>query len=578
MSTLSQTLTELVQVAAAAAGHADAPVALEPCVPTTDPAHGDYQSNHAFRLGKALRTNPRQVAEAVRAALPAHPLVASVEVAGPGFLNFRLDDAALADALATAAADPRFGAPLPGAGRTLVIDYSSPNIAKRMHVGHMRSTLIGQALDRMFRFLGYAVVSDNHLGDWGTPFGMLIVAWDRWRDEEAFGDDPVAELLRLYQRFRAEAADDPALMEQARAETANLQAGEPRARSLWERFVAVSMAEFDQVYRRLGVRFDETLGESAYDAMLPGVVDDLLARGIAVEDEGAVIVRFDEADGKGLKDAVAVVRKRDGAATYTTTDVATIRYRMDRWTPDVIVYVTDVRQKQHFQQLFAIAARLGVQADLRHVAFGMLKLADGQVAASRSGGGLVSLVEVLDEAVRRARAVVDQRADEIPDEAERAAIAEAVGLGAVRYADLSQNPQSDVTFDWDKMLALTGNTAVYLLYAHARCWSMLRTAGVDPGTPRPLALIDPTERTLALSLLRLPEIVATAAEAARPNLLADHLFGLAQDFSAFYLACPVLKDDVEPAVREARLGLVAATARGMALGLELLGLTPLQRM
>lgn len=578
MSTVADALTALVRQAAVAAGHAEAPVPLEPCVPTQDPRHGDYQSNFAFRLGKALRTNPREVAELIRAHLPADPMVASTEVAGPGFLNFTLDDAWLARELVRRAADPRFDGPVPGEGKALVIDYSSPNIAKRMHVGHMRSTIIGNALDRIFRYLGYDVVADNHLGDWGTPFGMLIVAWRTWRDDAAYAADPVGELQRLYQLFRAEEKERPELSDHARAETARLQAGDPDNRALWEQFVTVSMQEFDEVYRRLDVTFDVALGESAYDGMLADTVATLFDKGLAEEDHGAAIVRFSAEDGKGLKDKVLVVRKSDGAATYGTTDVATVTYRMARWNPARIVYVTDVRQRQHFQQIFAIAGKLGIHTELEHVYFGMLRFADGSVAATRGGSQLVNLVDVLDEARDRARAVVDTRADDIPDEAERAAIAEAVGIGAVKYADLSQNPQSDVVFEWDKMLALQGNTAPYLMYAHARCASLLRTAAARGDAPGTLVLAHELERQLATMLVRLPDAIVLAGNTARPNLLCDHVFSLAQVFARFWDGCPVLRDDVTPDVRASRLALVQATAHGLRLGLGLLGIGTPDRM
>ncbi len=550
---------------------------MEAAVSTQDPRHGDYQSNFAFRVGKALRTNPRAVAEQFAAAMPEHPAVEKVEVAGPGFLNFTLSETWLGEEVARRAVDPRFATPTPGAGRSLVIDYSSPNIAKRMHVGHMRSTIIGNALDRIFRFVGFDVISDNHIGDWGTQFGKLIYAWHHWRDEDAYAADAIGELQRLYKRFGDVSRDDADLMEQARAHTARLQEGEPEHRALWERFVEVSMAEFAAVYERLGIRFDVTLGESAYRDDVGPLVDDLLERGIAERSEGAVIVSFSPEDGKGLSKSPLLIRKRDGAALYGTTDLATVRHRESTWSPDTIVYVTDTRQQLHFRQLFAASRKMGYDLDFRHVWFGMLRFADGSIAATRGGGPMVNLVDVLDEAERRAREVVDSKSPHLSEE-ERAAIAAAVGIGAVKYADLSQNPQSDITFEWDKMLSLQGNTAPYLMYAHARCHSILRKSGQPDFVPATIAPSEPFERGLAIQLLRLPEAILLAAHTNRPNLLAEHLYQLATAFGRFYDECPVLKDDVAADVRSSRLGLVRATATALAAGLNLLGIEPLRRM
>jgi arginyl-tRNA synthetase len=583
MSTVADLLTELVDNAARAAGYSEVSIPLEPALPAQDPRFGDYQSNHAFRLAKAMRANPRAVAEAVRAALPSHPAVESSEVAGAGFINFKLSTTWLGEELGRRAADARFGSPTPGAGRSLVIDYSSPNIAKRMHVGHLRSTLIGSALDRIYRFLGFRVISDNHLGDWGTQFGKLIVAWDRWRSESAYEQDAIAELQRLYVLFGVKAKEDPALEDLARAETAKLQEGDAQNRALWQQFVDVSMKEFETVYARLGVSFDVTLGESFYRDRLGAVVTDLLESGVAAHSEGAVVVHFGPEDGKELANTALLVRKRDGASLYGTTDVATVLHRMETWGPDTIVYVTDTRQQLHFKQLFATCRKMGIQLDLRHVWFGMLRFADGSIAATRSATGaqggsqLVNLIDVLNEAAVRARAVVDEKSGDLP-ESERAAIAEAVGAAAVRYADLSQNPQSDIVFEWDKMLALQGNTAVALLYAHARCCSILRKGGVDETALRAIAPIEPAERALALHLLQLPEIAVAAGNLGRPNVLADYLYELASRFSQFYLACRVLDATLEPDVRDSRIGLVIASRQALRIGLGLLGLPAIDRM
>ncbi len=587
MPTVSSVLTELVAEAAERAGHGGVLDEVEPARPASDPRFGDYQSNHAFRLGRALRTNPRAVAEAVRAALAEHPGVASVEVAGPGFLNFRLDDGWIGARLGEMVRDPALFVEQSGAGRTVVIDYSSPNVAKRMHVGHMRSTIIGNTLDRLYRATGWRVVADNHVGDWGTQYGKLIVAWRRWLDREAFEADPLGELERLYVRFGREAEADPALLDEARAETAKLQAGDPENRALWERFRAVSLEEFEAVYERLHVRFDETLGESAYHDELAGTVQALLDLGVAEESEGAVVVKFpaDEVEGrrfKGLADTVLVIRKKDGAFLYGTTDLATLEYRRRTWAPDEVVYVTDVRQQLHFKQVFAAwrrwARARGLDPDrpsLVHTWFGMLVLPEGSMSSRK--GNVVRLVDLLDEAVRRARAVVDEKSPHL-SEAERARIAEAVGVGAVRYADLSQNPQSNVTFDWDRMLALDGNTAPYLLYTHARCRSLLaRAAGEGAEVGEAVRIGEPLERELALRLLRFPEAVSLALAHGRPNLLCDQLYETANVFNRFYYEVPVLRAG-DAATVASRLALVEAAATVMRRGLELLGIEVLDRM
>ncbi len=569
--TISRILTELVRQGAVAAGHADSPVPLEPAVPCQNPDHGDYQSNFAFRLGKSLRTNPRAVAERLATSLPDHPAVARVDVAGPGFLNIRLDDAWLAAQLADQAEAVAHG--YPQEQGTVVIDFSAPNVAKRMHVGHLRSTVIGSALVGLYRFAGYTVVGDNHIGDWGTPFGKLIVAWHLWADADAFAADPIAELERIYVRFSKEATEEQ--QDAARAETAKLQAGDPDNRALWERFVAASMTEYQTVYDRLGISFEETLGESAYQDALGPLVDQLLAAGVAKESDGAIVVPFSPEDGKGLGKSPLIVRKVDGAHLYGTTDLATVRYRIDRWAPARIVYVTDTRQQLHFRQFFTAARKMGWVDDttLLHVWFGLMSLPEGAMSSRK--GNVIHLVDLLDEAASRARVLVDAKSPELPDD-ERAAIAEAVGCGAVRYADLSQNPQSNVAFDWDKAMAMDGNTAPFLMYGYARCRSLQRKGGVTDPKLGPAVLEHALERALAVQLARFPEAVQLALSTHRPNLLCDYLYQSAQAFNRFYHEHPVL--DAEPAVRESRLALVEATARVLRDGMQILGLTPLERM
>ncbi len=572
-----QTLPEILGAAVLEAAQSLVPdlVVKGPVVQATaDPTLGDYQSNLAFRLTRALRKPPVVCARALADALGDHPAVASVEVAGKGFVNLRLHDSWLAEALVERVGRDDLGLPSPGQGSTVIVDYGSPNVAKRMHVGHLRSTNIGGALVSMLRALGYEVLGDNHIGDWGTQFGKLIVAWERWRDEAAFAEDSIGELERIYVKYASESEEDPTLGDLARDATARLQAGDPELTALWRRFVEASLVEFDSVYERMGVSFDLTLGESFFQPMLRPIVDELLERGIAEIDDGAAVVRFVKADGKGLGNSPMLIRKRDGAALYATTDLAALRYREQQWGPDTIVYVTDMRQQLHFRQVFAGARKAGLtDAALEHVWFGMLSLPEGAMATRK--GNVIRLQALLDEAASRARAVVDDKSPQLPD-AERAAIAESVGVSAVRYADLSQNPQSNVTFDWDRMLALEGNTAPFLMYSYARCRSLQRKAGLEEPTVDALALGEPAERDLCVALLRYPEAVRTALAARRPNMLCDYLFGLAATFNRFYFQVPVLR--AEPAQRRSRLALVESTARILGAGMRLVGVRTLDRM
>jgi arginyl-tRNA synthetase len=475
----------------------------------------------------------------------------------------------------------------------LVIDFSSPNVAKPMHVGHLRSTIIGDALTRLFRFLGHRVVTDNHLGDWGTQFGILLYGYKHFRDEEKLRADPVRELVRLYLHVRklmggqdddAEQAPGNPIAEAVRQETAKLHAGDPENRRLWEMFQPWGREEIDRIYRRLDVHFDHTHGESFYNPMLPDVVQVLLGKGIARPSEGGIAV-FSETD-----DFLALIRKKDGAFNYTTTDLATIRYRMETWKPDAILYVVGSPQALHFKNLFTIARRWGYDGvDLEHIAFGSVLGPDRKPFKTREGG-VVELGLLLDEAVERGRQVYEKtraerlaRGEEVPDLSaeERRQIAEVVGLGAVKYADLSQNRTSDYVFNWDKMLAMDGNTATYMQYAYARVRSIFRKGGEAESRfrsdPPSVSLEQPQERALALQILRFQETLEAAGEEYKPNLITSYLWDLAKTYSGFYDACPVLKAET-PALRQSRLLLSDLTARVIQRGLELLGIRTVERM
>jgi arginyl-tRNA synthetase len=561
--------------AAAAPEGSDAPSFAAAVRPSSDARFGDYQANGSMAVAKSLKKNPRDVAQGVARAVDLEPLAGPPEVAGPGFLNVRLRDEWISRTLGDLLTDQALGITPAADPKTVVIDYSSPNVAKPMHVGHVRSTVIGESLARIIAALGHKVIRDNHLGDWGSQFGMILWGWKNHRDEAAFAADPVAELARLYRLAQSQIKAGAAEVEEAaRAETARLHAGDPENRALWERFMPHCLQALQAVYDRLGVRFDVQLGESFYDPMLDGVVKDLESRGIAQESEGATVVFVEETK------APMIIRKRDGAFNYATTDLATIRYREDTWNPDQVLYVVDHRQGDHFKQLFAVARRWGFdKVDLEHVAFGTILGPDRKPFKTRAGD-VVGLESLLDEAVVEARKVVDELSPEL-SEPERQAIAEVVGIGGIKYADLSQNRLSDYIFDWAKMLAKNGNTATYLQYAYARVQSIFRKGETTPEAIRAhrpsLFLSHPAERALGLQIVRYPETLELAAAELKPNILTDYLFDLANRLSTFYEECPVLKAE-SPARRESRLALSDLTARTLKSGLHLLGIEVIDRM
>jgi arginyl-tRNA synthetase len=453
-----------------------------------------------------------------------------------------------------------------GQGRTVVMDYSSPNIAKPMHIGHIRSTVIGNALDRMHRFLGYRVLADNHLGDWGTQFGILIMGYRKFLNAGALAEDPIAELERLYVQSYERAKSDDTWMDAARAELVALQQGDAENVALWKKFVELSLGEFDRIYQRLGVKFDLVRGESFYNGMLEGVLADLKTAGLLEESEGALVVRLEEE-----KLPLCIVRKKDGGFNYATTDLATVKSRLTEFQPAKVVYLTDERQQLHFRQFFAIAARLGWKAKLVHIWFGLMRLPEGTFSTRQ--GNVIKLERLLDEAESRALAIVQGSSPDMDPERQRQ-VARAVGLGAVKYADLSQNPQSMITFTWEKALALEGNSAPYLQYAYARIASLLdKYAERHPGIvleQHPVVITEPLERRLATRLLRFPDVVIRAADNYRPNILCDYLFDLAQVYSTFYQTVPFLK--AEEGVRESRVRLCDLVARTLRTGLSLLGI------
>jgi arginyl-tRNA synthetase len=572
---LEQTLDAIVRVAIRDVLGMEAPALVRPA----SPAHGDYQVNAALPLAKELKKPPRELALPLAERLRGEAMVETATVAGPGFINLTLNRDWVAAQLLIAVGDSaRDAVPLAERLERVVVDFSGPNIAKQMHVGHLRSTIIGDALCRILRFTGHTVIGDNHIGDWGTQFGLLIVGMRELGSDVALHAEPIDELERVYRLASARAKTDPAFADQARAELAKLQRGDPENRALWQGFVAATKAELDKTYARFDVHFDAWLGESAYDEMLPDVVEELRQRGLAREDQGATCVFFDDAE---LGDSPFIVQKKDGAYLYSTTDLATVLYRRDHFRADRALYVVDARQSLHFKQLFALAKKMGVEMRLEHISFGSVLGKDGKPLKTRDGE-VIRLAALLDEAEVRASERLRRARDEHVIELDDAAIdalAPVVGIGAVKYADLMQNRLSDYQFDWDKMISFKGNAGPYLQYAHARIQAIFRRGDVVPEalpTTVPLSLGHDAELALAKQLLRFGDVVHQAAEQRLPHLLCEHLYDLARSFSVFYEACPILR--AEPEARAARLLLAWVTSRQLHRGLGLLGIAAPSRM
>jgi arginyl-tRNA synthetase len=560
--------------------------AFAPEVRTADPRHGDFQANGVLGYAKSRKLNPRAVADQLVAALPAEIRTGyDIAVAGPGFINFALKPAMLLawlqaystpQALAAGAA-----AVSPIHGQTWVVDYSSPNTAKQMHVGHLRSAVIGEAISRLAAFGGAKVIRDNHIGDWGTQFGKLIWAYKRQLDTIELARDPLEEFERLYKAGNNAAEADVAIMDEARAELVKLQAGDAENLAIWQKINATSLAAFQLIYDQLGIRFDATLGESFYNDKVAQVYRELTDAGLAVESQGALVVFHPEHP--RFKEQPFIIRKSDGAANYASTDLATIVYRTEHFHADAVIYVIDSRQADHCQQLFLTAAKWFKHSGrklprLEHTAFGTVTGEDGKPLKTRSGEN-IRLKALLVEAADRAYALVSEKSADLP-EAERRAIAAIVGVGSVQYADLSQNRSSDYVFAWDKMISLEGNTAAYLLYAVARIHSIFRKQNLTPGVAANEAgatgLETPAEIALARRLVKFADALRLATDTLRPHFLCLYLYELAGEFSSFYNADKVIVDD--PAVRARRLLLCSRTLLTLETGLQLLGLRTLTRM
>src|SRR5947208_285934 len=583
METFQSLLAKKLSNALAAAGLPDA----GELTPATDPRFGDYQTNGALVLGKQRGENPREIAEKIAGNLDVGDVCEPPVIAGPGFINFTLRPGAVAERTADILGDETHGVEETQSLRRIVLDFGSPNVAKPMHVGHIRSTVLGDALARIATFLGHEVIRDNHIGDWGTQFGMVIYGWKNLLDQRALQQNPLAEIVRIYKETNALATSDPQVREACRQELVKLQAGDKENIDIWNECVAFSMQDFEHVYELLDIHYDIQCGESFYNDQLPGVVERLLKSGIAEISEGAVVVFF--RDIPELADKPCIIRKRDGGFNYATSDIATVDYRLDDLKADSVWYVVGAPQILHFKEIFEIARRQGYQADLRHITFGSILGEDRKLMKTRSGEN-VPLRELLEEACRRARRIIEEKNPDL-SEAEKTDVAQKIGIGAVKYADLSQYRMTDYVFLWDKMLSLQGNTAPYLQNAYVRIRSIFRKAGESPLTTplwrvteetghapvaTSLILTNPAEINLAKRLCQFAEIVPQVLNDFRPNILANYLFEVANGFHTFYEACPVLKSE-EPA-RSSRLALCDLTGRVLHRGLDLLGIKVPEKM
>jgi len=571
-------LSEKVSQALIAAG---APADCEPQVRQSARAQfGDYQANGVMAIAKKLGMPPRQFAEQALAHLDLTGIAAKTEIAGPGFINIFLDPAFLAKNVEAAVASDRAGVEKVSAPQTIVVDYSAPNVAKEMHVGHVRSTIIGDASVRTLEFLGHKVIRANHVGDWGTQFGMLIAYLEKQQKENA-GEMALSDLEGFYREAKKHYDEDEAFAERARSYVVKLQGGDDYCREMWRKLVDITMTQNQITYQRLNVTLtrDDVMGESLYNPMLPGIVADLKAKGLAVESEGATVVFLDEFKNKEGEPMGVIIQKKDGGYLYTTTDIACAKYRYETLHADRVLYYIDSRQHQHLMQAWTIVRKAGYVPEsvpLEHHMFGMMLGKDGKPFKTRAGG-TIKLSELLDEALDRARRLVAEKNPDMPaDELEK--LANAVGIGAVKYADLSKSRTTDYIFDWDNMLAFEGNTAPYMQYAYTRVLSVFRKAGVSESElTAPVVIQDDREAQLAARLLQFEETLGVVARDGTPHVMCAYLYDLAGLFSGFYEHCPILSAETD-ALRQSRLKLALLTAKTLKLGLDTLGIETVERM
>ena len=536
---------------------------------------GDFQTNFAMVSSKLIGKNPREIASTLVDNFKENDIIEKLEIAGPGFINIYLKNNFLNEELKKVE-NEKYDFSFLNTDKTIIIDYSSPNIAKRMHIGHLRSTIIGDSIKRTLQFLGFHTLADNHIGDWGTQFGKLIVAYKNWLNKKSYEEDPIGELERIYVQFSDEAKKNPALEDEAREELKKLQLGDEENQKLWKEFIDISLKEYNKIYDRLGVNFDYYYGESFYNDMMPAVLEELKEKGIAREDQGALVVFFEND-----KLPPAIVQKKDGSFLYTTSDLATMKFRKDELNVDEAVYLTDDRQQNHFKQVFEIGEMLGEPYNYKktHVVFGIMRFGDGMIFSSRSGN-IIRLVDLLDEAKTQVKKVIDEKNPNIPEE-EKEKIAEIVGSGAIKYFDLSQNRTSDITFTWDKVLSFEGNTGPYLQYTYVRIMSIFRKLKEENINVENKDIIlenmNGVERELAVELLRFPQTVVKSYESHRPNIIADYLFDIAKLFNNFYNSNSILKEENKK-VMDARILLAEKTAFILKEGLGLLGINTVDRM
>lgn len=587
MITITELLSERLNLALKNIGKADLLSNFQGSVTSAaDTRFGDYQTNAAMVLAKKLGMPPRELAAEIIDQIDVDDISETPEIAGPGFINFKIQNSTILSRLDDILSSDRLGIEETTTPEKILIDFSSPNIAKPMHIGHIRSTIIGDCLRRVANFLGHDVIADNHIGDWGTPIGQVIYGWKNNLNESAFNEDPIKELLRLYQLVKEGFESDPKINAACLEETVKLQSGDDESMSLWNQFKEITLSEANKIYSRLDIEFDVTLGESFYHNQLAPLVEDLLAKGIAEISDGAVCI-FSNNELEAKDDPLLVsrdgewipvpcmVRKKDGGFNYATTDIATIDYRVNELNSDKILYVVDDRQSLHFRQLFEVSRQREIKTQLHHVSFGKILGEDRKPFKTREGS-VPDLSSVLEEAVQRAKSVVDDKSNGL-SEKEKEDVAERIGIGAIKYFELSQSRVSDYIFSWDKMLALQGNTAPYMINAYVRTRSIFRKIGDNANISlHDLALSNDSERSIAIKLCQYSEVVPEVMTDYRPNLLATYLYELAQTFHSFYEQCPVLNSEEQ--TRNTRLALCEATSKVLKHGLELLGIYPPDKM
>ena len=552
-----------------------------PLARSTRPEFGEYQFNGAMALAKMLKQNPRQIATQIVEAVELDDVAESLDIAGPGFINVKLKPEWLAEQVSKALADERLAVELEPKQK-VVVDLSSPNLAKEMHVGHLRSTIIGDSVARVIEFLGHEVIRQNHMGDWGTQFGMLLAhLQDKLKSDEV-ATTALSDLEDFYREAKVRFDDEEGFADRAREYVVKLQGGDRDCKTLWQQFIDVSIQHSEEVYEKLNVNLErkDIMGESAYNPMLPGIVADLKAKGIVVEDQGAQVVFLEELANKGGEPAVYIVEKSGGGFLYSTTDLAAMKYRSFDLNADRIIIFTDARQALHFKQAELVGRKGGLireETSYEHGPFGMMLGQDGKPFKTRTGG-TVKLADLLDEAVERAEKLLAERDNDLTD-AERKEIARKVGIGAIKYADLSKNRTTDYIFNWDTMLSFEGDTAPYLQYAYTRIKSIFRKAGVDAATyAAPVVIEAEQEKALAVKLLQFVEAINAVSANSTPHLLCTYLYELASLFMTFYEACPMLKDGVKEETKQSRLALSLLVANTLKQGLELLGIETMERM